>query len=74
MFAGWQDIAVAVVALGAAITVVWRTLGTWGDSKPGAGSPGCDHCPVGEEMKRPKAIAEAKGTRPKATGTEGMSQ
>jgi len=52
MFAGWQDVVVTVVALGAAVTVVWRTLGAWGDSKPGAESPGCDHCPVKNEAMR----------------------
>jgi hypothetical protein len=46
MFGGWQDVVVTAVALAAAITVVWRTLGAWGDSTPGAGSPGCDHCAV----------------------------
>jgi hypothetical protein len=46
MFATWQDVVVALVALGAAITVVWRTLGAWSDSKPGTGTAGCDHCAV----------------------------
>lgn len=47
MFTNWQDVAVALVALGAAVTVVWRTLGAWGDSGPASGgAPGCDHCPV----------------------------
>lgn len=47
MFATWQDVVVALVAFGAAITVVWRTLGAWSDSAPGAGgTPGCDHCAV----------------------------
>jgi hypothetical protein len=47
MSAGWQDIVVTIVAFGAAVTVVWRTLGTWADSKPGSSaSPGCDHCAI----------------------------
>jgi hypothetical protein len=46
MFAGWQDVVVTVVALGAAVTVVWRTLGAWSDSQPGTGTAGCDHCAV----------------------------
>jgi hypothetical protein len=53
MFATWQDIVVAIVALGAAVLVIWRTLGAWADSKPGAGTtPGCDHCAVGEEFRK----------------------
>jgi len=52
MFAGWQDIVVTAVALGAAITVVWRTLGAWGDSKPGNGTAGCDHCAVKNEAMK----------------------
>lgn len=53
MFANWQDVVVALVALGAAVTVVWRTLGAWGDSSPGAGgTPGCDHCPARNEATR----------------------
>lgn len=43
MFATWQDTVVTLVALAAAVTVVWRTLGHWRDGAPGA-SPGCDHC------------------------------
>lgn len=52
MFAGWQDVVVTMAALGAAVTVVWRTLGAWGDSRPGAGTPGCDHCAVRKEAMR----------------------
>lgn len=52
MVTGWQDVAVSLVALGAAVTVVWRTFGAWSDSSPGAGSPGCDHCAVADEIKK----------------------
>jgi hypothetical protein len=52
MFATWQDVVVAFVALGAAVTVVWRTLGAWSDSTPGGGVSGCDHCPVKDEALR----------------------
>lgn len=47
MFETWQDVLVTLVAAGAAVTVVWRTLGTWQDGRPGgAASPACDHCAV----------------------------
>jgi hypothetical protein len=44
MLESWQDVVVTVAAAAAAITVVWRTLGTFGDARPGRGAPGCDHC------------------------------
>ena len=42
---GWQDIVVTVVAAAGAFIVVWRTFGSWKDSRPGgAASPHCDGC------------------------------
>lgn len=53
MFATWQDVFVTLVAAGAAITVVWRTVGHWSESRPGgAGNPGCDHCAIRNEAMR----------------------
>lgn len=49
---GWQDILVTVVAACGAVIVLWRTLGSWKDSKPGsAGSPHCDGCALTDAVK-----------------------
>ena len=48
----WQDWLVTVVAAVAAALVVWRTLGSWKDSKPGSkNTPACDGCAVAELAK-----------------------
>ena len=48
----WQDWLVTGVAAVAAALVVWRTLGSWKDSKPGSKkAPGCDNCAVAELAK-----------------------
>lgn len=52
LFATWQDGLVTLIALGAAVLVVVRTLGNWKDSKPGGSAPGCDHCAVKNEAMR----------------------
>lgn len=60
MFETWQDVVVTIVAGAAAATVVWRTLGTWTDSRPGrTGNPACDHCALldatDSRARRPRA-------------------
>jgi hypothetical protein len=53
MLAHWQDVVVTLVAAAAAITVVWRTLGTFGDARPGGGgAPGCDHCALRDDVPK----------------------
>ncbi len=48
----WQDWLVTAIAGVAAVLVVWRTLGSWKDSKPGgAGAPHCDGCAIAEAAK-----------------------
>ena len=48
----WQDWLVTAVAAVAAVLVVWRTLGSWKDSKPGSkNAPACDGCAVAEIAK-----------------------
>lgn len=48
----WQDWLVTAVAAAAATLVVWRTLGSWKDSKPGSpGAPQCDGCAIAEAVK-----------------------
>ena len=45
----WQDWLVTAIAAIAAVLVVWRTLGSWRDSKPGSkNAPGCDTCAVAD--------------------------
>lgn len=45
----WQDWLVTAIAAVAAVLVVWRTLGSWKDSKPGSkNTPACDGCAVAE--------------------------
>ena len=45
----WQDWLVTGVATIAAVLVVWRTLGSWKDSKPGSkNAPACDGCAVAD--------------------------
>lgn len=49
----WQDWLVTAVAVLAAVLVVWRTLGSWKDSKPGgAGAPHCDGCAIAEAANK----------------------
>lgn len=48
----WQDWFVTGVAGVAAVLVVWRTLGSWKDSRPGSkNSPHCDGCAIAEAAK-----------------------
>jgi len=48
----WQDWLVTAVAVLAGVLVVWRTLGSWRDSKPGSpNAPGCDNCAVADLAK-----------------------
>jgi hypothetical protein len=48
----WQDWLVTAIAAVAAVLVVWRTLGSWKDSKPSAvGTPHCDGCAIAEAAK-----------------------
>jgi hypothetical protein len=45
----WQDWLVTAIAGVAGVLVVWRTLGSWKDSKPGSkASPHCDNCAVAD--------------------------
>jgi len=53
MLEHWQDVVVTVVAAAAAITVVWRTFGTFSDARPGGGGSGCDHCAVHRDVTKP---------------------
>lgn len=53
MLEHWQDVLVTVIAAAAAVTVVWRTLGTFRDARPGGGAPGCDHCVIRQELTKP---------------------
>lgn len=48
MFGGWQDIVVTVISAGAALVVVWRTVGHWQQSRPV--KSGCDHCLLANEQ------------------------
>jgi hypothetical protein len=59
----WQDWLVTAIAAVAAVLVVWRTLGSWKDSRPSAkNAPACDHCAVADLAK------EVQGSRSKVQG------
>ena len=69
----WQDLLVTAVAGIAAVLVVWRTLGSWKDSKPGSkNAPHCDGCAVadlanqvqGSGFKVPGSEAEPRTPNP----------
>ena len=48
----WQDWFVTGIAAIAAALVVWRTLGSWQDSKPSSpNAPHCDGCAIAEAAK-----------------------
>jgi hypothetical protein len=49
---GWQDWLVTGVAGVAGAIVLWKTLGSWKDSRPGSkATPACDTCAVVEIQK-----------------------
>ena len=61
----WQDWLVTIIAAVAAVLVVWRTLGSWKDSKPGgANAPHCDGCAVADLAK------EVQGSGSKVQGSK----
>jgi hypothetical protein len=48
----WQDWLVTGIAAVAGVLVVWRTLGSWRDSKPSSkNTPHCDNCAVADAFK-----------------------
>jgi len=52
----WQDWLVTGIAAVAGVLVIWRTFGSWKDSKPGSkNAPHCDGCAVAEIAKEEKS-------------------